>query len=317
VARRGSPALAFQDDQALSTPGAVRDRLIRSMVRQGARDVRLNVIYGRVKQQGYGQLDETVNYLRAHGLHPQMTIMGTPRYMPNAPRELSWANGNPALMGLFAKEVAGHFKGRVRRYSVGNEPNYSGFNYGANTNPEAAGRMYRHQFQAGEAGIKGVDPSAQVLLGEMTSTPNAKRFLQAVFAGKPLRASGFAYHPYEATKPGTWDINNLQDLQSTLASYKRQGKFQTFRGGRVPLYLTEFGDHLGMAVGHETTAAHRRRFFEEGYAKAKAAGARQLLQYQLVPTANRQPGKWAWDTSIGDTQGNVPVLNRGLRLRRR
>lgn len=307
-----SPALAFQDDQALSTPGAVRDRLIQSMVRQGARDVRLNVIYGRVKQQGYGQLDETVNYLRSRGLNPQMTIMSTPRYMPNAPRELSWANSNPALMGLFAKEVAGHFKGRVRRYSVGNEPNYSGFNYGANNNPAAAGRTYRRQYQAGYAGIKGIDPSAQVFLGEMTSTPNAKRFLASVLAGKPLKTSGFAYHPYDDPKnnPGTWDIDNLNDLQSTLAAYKRSGQLQTNQGGAVPLYLTEFGDHHGMS----RTAAQRRRFFEVGYAKAKAAHARQLLQYQLVPTQNRQPGKWAWDTSIGDAQGNVPVINRGLRL---
>jgi hypothetical protein len=203
------PRLAFQDDTALQGPNA--NALIAAAKRAGARDARINVIYGRVKAEGYGAIDQEVNALRAAGIHPQITIMGTPSYSPHWDQTLSNTHTNPQVARQFAAEVAGHFKGRVGRYSVWNEPNWSGFISGADKNVKQAARRYRGLYQGMYGGIKGADRSAQVMLGEMTAQPNAKEFLKYLLAGKPLKTAGFAYHPYDSPgKPTkTWDIDTL------------------------------------------------------------------------------------------------------------
>jgi hypothetical protein len=309
------PELGFQDDAALFGPQ--QNALLDAMKRAGAQDLRLNVMYGRVKKEGLGAYDQLVNAARARGIHPQMTLMGTPSYAAaDWDRRLSDKHTDPRVMQQFAGEIAGHFKGRVGRYSIWNEPNWSGFLAGADNNPKAAGRVYRRLYQGGFKGIKKADKSAQVFLGEVTSSPNAKQFLASVLAGKPLKTAGFAYHPYD--QPGkpttTWDIDTLGDLQSTLARYKRQGKLQTAAGKAAPLFLTEFGYQAA-----EVPTAQRAAKVARAYNLAKAAGARQFVSYQMAPTvrqtvpgapvpvdayggmtpgaASAKPG-WVWDTNL-------------------
>lgn len=312
MARPAPPALAFQDDGALLGPDTGRrDRLLDQIKASGARDVRANVIWGQIRKNGgydWTALDAAVNAERARGLHPQFSIFGTPRYMTGADQTLSWQNNNPTVMQTFAKDVAQHFRGRVGRYSIGNEPNWDSFNQGARDNPQAAGRTYRKLYQGGYAGIKAADPSAQVLLGEVTSTPGAKAFVQSLMAGKPLRAAGFAYHPYD--QPGvpteSWDVDNLKALQGTLAAYKRSGQLQTNQGKAVPLYLTEFGTPTSRG-----TAAQRAALFARAYRLAGQAGARQLLQYQVAPN----PTDATWDTSLAPAAVGGAVRSvRGARV---
>lgn len=326
MARPAPPTLAAQDDTALQTPGPVRDRLIAQMRRQGVKGVRINAIYGRVKAEGYGKIDDEVNALRAAGIRPQMTLMGTPSYSPQWDQTLNAQHNDPRVWQQFAADTARHFRGRVKRYSVGNEPNWPAFIAGADKDPRRAGIAYRGIYRGGRAGIKGVDPHAEVLAGELSSAPNAAAFLKAFLGGKRIVTEGLAYHPYVGA--GGWDINSLPALQKTLASYKRQGRLQTAKGKQAPLYLTEFGTQKGTM-----TDVQRLRAFAAGYAKAQAAGARQLLQYQLLPTQRRmtvtpgqpiadaygslagwgpgrvQPaGGFVWDTSVADAQGNLPMI---------
>ena len=332
------PALAFQDDTALQGPGAVRDRLIAQMKRQGAKNVRINAIYGRIKAEGYGKLDEEVNALRAAGIQPQVTIMSTPSYMPQADATLSKMTTDPRVWQGFANEVAKHFKGRVGRYSIGNEMNLEGFFAPNVGGARAGGRAYRNIYRGGYAGVKSADPTAQVLMGELVGAKDTREFLRGVLGGKkPIRTAGLAYHPYDASvtdapaaNRNAWDINNLPDLQATLARYKRQGKLQTAKGSAAPLYLTEFGYFRGGKLSD----AERLKRLGRAYTLAKQAGARQMLYYQLAPTVRKQvqapptaspeggliPGavtqdpSWVWDTSIADPGGNIPVINRGMNL---
>ena len=314
------PSLAFQDDTALQGPNA--NALIAAARAAGAKDARINVIYGKVRAEGYGKIDQEVNALRAAGIHPQITIMGTPAYSTTLDQTLSAAHNDPRQWQGFANEVAKHFRGRVGRYSVGNEQNIDPFQAGASSNQLAAGRQYRGIYRAGYAGIKSADPTAQVLLGEMVGAPNARDFLRGVLGGKkPIRTAGLAYHPYDAWVTGSqasqhnsWDINNLQDLQSTLARYKRQGKLQTAQGKAAPLYLTEMGYFRGGQLNDQQRAS----LMAQAYKKAERAGARQLVSYQIAPTVRptvqapptvdaegglvpgavtQAPG-WVWDTSL-------------------
>jgi hypothetical protein len=309
-------ALGFQDDKALATPGPARDALLAQMAKMGAKDVRYNVLYG--KTQGgtdLHELDSLVDAARAHGLRVQATLMADPRYAKPDGSGLSYANNDPKLWAQFAKNVAQREKGRVGRYSIGNEMNLTTFLQGADTRPRDAGRVYRNIYRAGYGALKGVDKNTQVLAGELTSGGGDPReFLKGFLGGKPIRASGFAYHPYE--QGSGWDINQLQGLQNTLASYKRQGKLQTAKGTAAPLYITEMGYQRGTPnqVGRSAAA----------YRKAQAAGARQFLQYQL--TDKQQPAtaadaygqdgsagtRPAWDTSVGTADGDLSAFARAL-----
>lgn len=314
-------ALAFQDDQALMGPQ--QSALLDAMKKAGGRDVRMNVIYGKVREEGFGKYDELVNAARARGLRVQATIMGTPRYNPNWDQALSWQNNDPRRWHSFANEVAKHFKGRVGRYTPGNEMQFDTFLKGADTTTEkgarAAGRRYRAIYRAGYAGIKAADPTAQVLLGDFSSTPNARAWLAGVTGGKRLRTAGVAFHPYDQPNAqvaamNTWDIDTLKDLQATLARYKQQGKLQTAKGGAAPLYLTEFGYQRADIPNDSRRAALVARAAR----KAQEAGARQFLSYQLTPKekpmvagdpvsdaygqmlpgAPKRSEDWIWDTSV-------------------
>lgn len=318
-------SLGFQDDRALMTPGPVRDALFAQMRRMGAKNVRLNAVYGKLHRNGtydFSALDEAVNAARAHGLRPQLTLMSTPKYNPDADQSLSYANNNAKVWQEYAKTVAQHFKGRVGRYSVGNEMNYPAFMKGADTNARQAGRDYRNVYRAGYGAIKGVDRGAQVLAGELTSGGGDPReFLRGFLGGKPIKASGLAYHPYEGN--AGWSINTLSDLQKTLARYKRQGRLQTARGSAAPLYITEMGYQRGdMSEPQRITQA------AAAYRKAQQAGARQFLQYQLTDKTQVDPGaagdaytpgtaptvkRSPWDTSIGTAGGDLSAFARALR----
>ena len=319
MGRPAPPVLAVQDDTALQGPNAAA--LIARARKAGAKNARINVIYGRVKSEGYDKIDQEVNALRAAGITPQMTLMSTPSYMPQADATLSKMTTDPRKWQQFAAEVAKHFKGRVGRYSIGNEMNLEGFFAPNAGGALVGGRAYRSVYRGGYAGVKAADPTAQVLMGELVGAANTRDFLKGLLGGKPLKTAGLAYHPYDksitdapAATRNAWDIENLPDLQATLARYKRQGKLQTAKGSAAPLYLTEMGYFRGGKLSDPARVARMAR----AYRLAQQAGARQFLSYQIAPTQRKtiqgaptmspegdlipgavtqDPG-WVWDTSL-------------------
>ena len=324
------PELAFQDDAALMGPQ--QNALLDAMKKAGAKDLRVNVLYGKLKQEGYGGLDQLVNAARARGIHPQMTLMSTPEYMPTADQALSSRNNDPRQWHNFANEVAKHFRGRVGRYSIGNEMNLQGFFRPNDQGALAGGRAYRGVYRGGYSGVKDADPAAQVLMGELVGAAGVKDFMRGVLGGKKaIRTAGLAYHPYDksvtdapASSRNAWDIDNLPDLQAALASYKRRGKLQTATGSTAPLYLTE----MGYFAGGKYTDAQRAQKMARAYTLAQKAGARELVSYQMAPTQRRMvqgeptptpeggliPGAvtqapgWVWDTSL-----HPELLGRAIR----
>jgi hypothetical protein len=230
------PALAFQDDALLNADPATINRTLDQMKAAGARNLRVNAIYGQSRANGaydWSKLDTLVNAARARGIAPQMTLMGTPEYMRarNLDMGLSAATPNQNLMGAFARDAATHFRGRVGRYSVWNEPNIASFL--AEGENKAGPKLYRQLYQAGYKAIKGADPHAKVLLGELTAgrqgaDPKAQAlgFLRRVLAAgnKPLRADGLALHPYQWSDPNQkmndanyGGISNLPGAAGALA----------------------------------------------------------------------------------------------------
>lgn len=302
------PELGFQDDGALLTPGAARSALLDEMKKAGATRLRANAVWGQVFKNGgydWSALDSLVNDARARGIKPQLTLVGTPRYMAGkADERLSWRHADPAVAGRFAQDAAQHFKGRVDRYSAWNEPNLDTFL------ADRSAKRYRALYQAMRQGIRGVDPHAQVMLGELMpgnshdpspkDSAHAANFLQRMFAAgnRPLRAEGLALHPYgfggEAAGghggPDTYlGINQLRQAQRLLATAQRRGQLQTNRGGRVPLYLTEYG----ISRDAVRDPARRAGLLARAQRAARQAGARELVYYQMRPSAHGS----GWDTA--------------------
>lgn len=314
------PELAFQDDGALLAQTAQRNQLLDNIKRSGGRFIRTNVMYGKWQDPAYrAQLDSMVDEARKRGLGVQETLMGTPAYAASAKTDaLSAYHADPELFGQFSRDVAQHFKGRVRRYSAWNEPNLSTFL--ADHSP----KRYRALYDASRAAIKGVVPGAQVLLGELmpgdpdaksTASVQAANFLRQVVAGgqAPLHAEGLALHPYAwrgeaptgaSRGQGTYaGINQLPQIQGTLADLAKRGRFTTQQGGQVPLYLTEFG-YQRAQVPNDHARADRLR---KAYDLAAQAGAREMTFYQLRPTKRKPGGGWTWDTSVS-SGGRIPQL---------
>ena len=139
--------------------------------------------------------------------------------------------------------MAKHFKGRVFRYSLWNEPNL-----GRWLSPtRQAPLLYRKLVLAGYPALKRVDGRNQVLIGELTSSHDPLGFLRKAASG--LKADGFAYHPFEfyrrpgsgGSSRGFTGINSTPTIKGTLRTLARQHRLTTLRGGTLPLYYTEFG----------------------------------------------------------------------------
>jgi hypothetical protein len=219
----------------------------------------------------------------------------------------------------FARAAAEHFRGKVDRYSIWNEPNYRGWL----APMSAAPRLYRALYTAGYTAIKNADPSAQVLIGE--TSPFAIRgrataplqFLRAVtcadrdyspaLACDPLIADGYAHHPYDPTHAPTYrypgadnvTLGTLHRLTRALNQLADAGLLETPSGRALDVYVTEYGF---FASGKKRiSAATHAKYLVQAFTMAQAnPRVRQMLQYLIVkPRGNLRH----FDTSIADRNG--------------
>jgi hypothetical protein len=315
--------IALQDDPVF-VPGAPRpyfdrERAFREAAKLKVSWLRVNVLWGYVSLQpnakrkprrpayNLSQVDDAVDAAAAHGIRVQLAIAGP------APR---WANGkrkspfdprykgyrpSPRRYGEFVRMVAARFKGRVGRYTIWNEPNFVSWISPLRDGP----KIYRDLYLKGYQAIKQVDPGAEVLIGSMS--PFASRnstaplaFLRSVACvdssfrrrGRcaPLRADGFAQHPYDFGNP-PWrrrpnpdevTVASLDRLTKTLDRLRRLRRLVPNRGTRLGLFLTEYGYLVGRG-GRRVSDSTRSRYLVQGFEIARRnPRVRQLLQYELI-----------------------------------
>src|SRR4051794_10465166 len=280
--------------------------------------MRTNVLWARVElapgRFDWSQYDSLVAAATRAGLSVQMSLTGP------APR---WATGDgsrgffrpdAAAFGRFARAAATHFRERVHRYSIWNEPNFVAW---IRPLDEAPG-IYRRLYEAGWDAVKGGDPEAQGLIGE--TAPYEKRgrataplgFLRALACrGCPeLHADGYAHHPYEFTDPpetpypgaDNVTIGSLERLTRTLDGLAAQRRLATPDGKPLPVYLTEFG-YFGSGR-HALPDPVRADWLVRAYGIAERMypRVRQLLQYLLVEPGPGTPRE-DFDTGIVSLSG--------------
>ena len=151
-----------------------------------------------------------------------------------------------------------------------------------------SGTIYRKLYIAGYRAIKGVDPSAAVLIGE--TSPYALRgraiapltFLRQLACvsksyklsngcvkkapwpgGGPLLADGYAHHPYDRHSPtykypgsDNVTIGTLYRLTAALDRLARVHALRQPGGLPLDLYLTEFG-YFGSGKRGQSDGRHR------------------------------------------------------------
>ena len=316
--------LALQDDATFLVTGkrVSRERAFTYARQLGVTRLRVNVLWAYTMppavynarrkpaqiQYLFDQFDSLVDAAADKGIRIHLSLTGpAPRWArPKASVRQAWFKPNTREFGKFAAVVAEHFAGRVDRYSIWNEPNWRTW-----LGPlKSAPALYRSLYTRGYAAIKKADPRAKVLIGETSPFERSGQstaplaFLRKVAcvnskykrAGScpRLKADGYAHHPYDFNHapafqyPGADNvtIGTLPRLTKALDKLSRAGALRTSSGGRMPIYLTEYGY---FATGHRALPPKTRSsYLQKAYSIAlKNSRVKSQLQYLLVsPPAN-------------------------------
>jgi hypothetical protein len=276
--------------------------------------------------------DALIDAAAAKGINIQLALTGP------APR---WATGNKKIgpdrikatpFRHFAQAAAEHFAGRVHRYSIWNEPNHRSW-----ISPvKSQAKIYRGLYTAGYSAIKGVDPSAQVLIAETSPFALGRRkhvnaqaplkFLRGVTCAKAnykparkcatLKTDGYAHHPYDFDHKPTYKypgkdnvtLGVLSRLTSALTKLKRAKLLTTPTGGTPELYLTEYG-YFGSGKRGLSRSKQGSYLVQAFKIAQKNSRVRQMLQYLFVYPGRRYA---FFDTSIANRSAKPTLAFKKL-----
>jgi hypothetical protein len=360
--------LALQDDATFLVTGkrVSRERAFTYARQLGVTRLRVNVLWAYTMPPSvynarrkpaqipylFDDFDALIDAAADKGIRIHLSLTGpAPRWArPKASVRQAWFKPDTREFGEFAGVVAEHFAGRVDRYSIWNEPNWRTW-----LGPlKSAPALYRSLYTRGYDAIKKADRRAKVLIGEtspfersgMSTAPLA--FLRKVACVNEkykrvgscprLKADGFAHHPYDFAHapafqyPGADNvtIGTLSRLTKALDKLSRAGALRTAGGGRMPVYLTEYGY---FATGHRALPAKTRsRYLQQAYSIAlKNSRVKSQLQYLLVspparsssaffnlallsPSGKRYPQFGALQRWFGANRGKVKRPGRSISL---
>ncbi len=252
----------------------------------------------------FAQVDELIDNAAEHGIRIHFSLTGPAPRWANARRATTskaWYKPNVSEFGKWSQVVAQHFAGRVDRYSVWNEPNWKTW-----LGPlKAAPAIYRGLYTRAYSAIKAADSRAKVLIGEtspygrpgLSTSPLA--FLRAVTCVNKsyrrakscpkLKADGYAHHPYDFNHAPAYQypgddnvtIGTLPRLTRALDRLSRAGVLRKTGGGRMPLYLTEYGY---FASGKRALPARTAtRYLQQAYSIAlRNSRVKSQLHYLLT-----------------------------------
>lgn len=282
-------------------------------------------------------VDRAVKATVAAGMRPMIDVaFWAPRWAVERPLpgdvNQRW-KPMPADFGDFVEAAARRYDGTfedlpaVRMWGTWNEPNNPTFllpqweRRGGELAPESP-HVYRELHNAAYAAVKAADPDNVVLIGNLTSrgdSPGVQRLmaplmftreLACVDAGlrplrrpecadfEPLRADGFAHHPYSYRQPPSEPsadpeevrMGDLDRLSNLLALLAERGRIE----GRLPLYLTEFGYESNPPAARGVDLATQARWISDATAIAHSRpDVRMHAQFLLTdvePTALFQTG---------------------------
>jgi plastocyanin len=336
--------VALQDDPVfVSRSYYNRDLALRQAHELRVTWIRVNVIWARAvgaqarsrrppARVGYqwSPYDSLIDAAAQYGIKVELTLTGPAPAFASGKRRIGPIRPNVRRFGQFARAAAEHFRGRVERYSIWNEPNLSSW-----LSPQdQAPSLYRSLYRAGWRSIKSVDPSAQVLIGETAPYARSPRnaipplqFLRDVTCVneryRPERrcrlvADGYAHHPYDFAHPPHFryrdpdsaTLGTISRLTRALTRLARVRALRSPQGRPLDVYLTEYGYY---ASGKQRVPDGRRAaYLSRAYEMArKNPRVRQLLQYLLVKPPRGFPGGY-FNLGIVNVDGRPTPAFGGL-----
>jgi hypothetical protein len=224
----------------------------------------------------WAKFDQTVALDAAHGI----SILGKLVY--GSPWNNTAPAGTSAAAAVFyppsniqdyvnyAVATVHRYKDRVHYWEIWNEENQAGFWM---PSPNAA--AYTQLLKATYAGVKAEDPTATVVLGGLSTGPDAS-FLQGIHDnGGWSSFDVLAIHSYVTGTPvGSAYERWITGAKSVLASY-----------GSKPIWITEFG-WSSFAGSGGTTTSDQKLFLEQAYEIAYRAGVAGIFWYELQNRGN-------------------------------
>lgn len=323
---------ALQDDAVFVEQAYMpRAKALDHAAALGTKRIRVNILWARALVSGadhrtppahgaqydFAKIDALQAEAAAKGIKLQLTLTGPAPAWATKDGKVGANQPDPVKYAAFVRTVAAHFKGRVDRYSVWNEPNLSAWLAPSRTAP----KQYRKLYKAAYTAIKTVDPKSKVLFGELAPNRDGRTIAPLTFIRQAapknarLKADGLAHHPYQFTVapnkktggPEDAPISQLSRLTKTLDQVARHKGLSTPKGKGLDLYLTEFG-YLSAgkrAISQSARAAWLRKSYDILRANQRV---KQVLQYQLVDG----PAEHLWHTAIIDHHGRPMGAYAGL-----
>jgi hypothetical protein len=209
--------IGVQDDgQFLSDDALVRANAFEHARALGATALRTNLHWAEVVSEpdaatapaepayAFEPYDRLVDEAAASGIRVQITLTGPAPAWASGDRKVSNVKPDPARFAAFAGAAAAHFRGRVRAFSIWNEPNWhrllipesicgqvkakrvtkgKGKKGGRKAKGKASrrqcvktsARIYRALYQAAYTAIKQADPGVKVWVGETNPYVNRRK----------------------------------------------------------------------------------------------------------------------------------------------
>jgi hypothetical protein len=371
--------LAVQDDPVFLTQSYYdRERALQQARDVGVTRIRVNVLWANVvrgardttapKAPSYdwAPYDSLIDAAAQHGIRVQLTLTGPAPAFAAANRKIGPYGPKAQRFGDFARHAATHFKGRVDRYSIWNEPNYISW-----LEPHGiAPALYRELYVAAYKQIKRADRNAKVLIGETAPYAIRKRaiapleFLRDVTcatgvqatggsgsgaldptvdpdetaparvrkaqarskapkltrgACKPLKADGYAHHPYDYRNRPNFayrgadnaTLGSLDRLTGHLSSLAKIGALTTPDRKPLPVYLTEYGYFQSgkYALGDPVRSAYLKKAYTMAQRNRSVA---QMLQFTFVTPPLNFPGGY-FDLSLVRQDGTTTLPYESLK----
>jgi len=339
--------IAVQDDGVLVTQSYFnRDKALRLARAFGATRVRINVQWAytlRPPQRSartrpfsvhyeFGLVDSAIDAAARYGLRTHLSLTGPAPAWAAGNHRVGPFKPNASAYAEWAGVAARHFRRRVDRYSVWNEPNIKAWLAPLRSSPS----IYRSLYQGGYAAIKAQAPEAKVLFGE--TSPYGRRN----FSAKPiawlrtalcvnrrgkrrrvcprLKTDGYAHHPYDFAHAANFrypgkdnaTMGTLSNLTRALDRFSRAGGLRKNHGGRIPVFLTEYGY---FASGHRALSKRKRtKYLAQGWNIAlKNRRVKSNLQYLLAAPPRRSASAY-FNLALLTTRGKrYPQYNTLVR----
>ena len=264
----------------------------------------------------WSQADAIVGAAERHGLNVIARIDQQPAWAAaNPPGVQSGPPADMAALGRFLTAMAQRYQGRIAAYQVWNEPNLW-YEWGGKGKMSAAG--YVGMLKVAYPAIKGADPRAVVIAGDLTPTGvndgqtavDDLTYLRQMYAAgaRPYfdvlgaHAAGYNHAPEAAlgSDPAhphhSFYFRRIEELRAVMEQQGDAGK---------QMWLTEFGwttdtvnpDYRWYAVDERTQADYLVRAYQMG------------RQYPWMGVMSLWNFNFAWMAAPGDEKAYWSVMN--------